>query len=53
LREQGGNDRVAEMGASKAAEVELAKVAAPNGRYMSCVLECYIILVLKFLIRVL
>lgn len=30
------------MGASKAAEVELAKEAAPNGRYMSCVLECYI-----------
>lgn len=30
------------MGASKAGEVELAKVAAPNGRYMSCVLECYI-----------
>ncbi|KAK9927324.1 hypothetical protein M0R45_024512 [Rubus argutus] len=31
LREQGGNDRVAEMGASEAAEVELAKLAAPNG----------------------
>ena len=31
-----------EMDASEAAEEELGRLAAPNGRYMSHLLECYI-----------